>query len=76
VHSGSELDLFFLHNGMRTGVEFKREDAPRATRSMRTALADLQLDRLYVVYPGTRRYELDDRIACVPLEEVHGLAAA
>jgi len=76
VHSGSELDLFFLHNGMRTGVEFKREDAPRATRSMRTALADLRLDRLYVVYPGTRRYELDDRIACVPLEEVHGLAAA
>ena len=31
------------------------------------ALADLALERLFVVYPGTRRLELDDRITAVPL---------
>ena len=29
--------------------------------------ADLGLKRLFVVYPGTRRFELDDRITAVPL---------
>lgn len=69
VHSGAELDLFFLHEGERVGVEFKREDAPRTTRSMRTALEDLRLNQLLVVYPGTHRYSLDEKITCVPLAE-------
>jgi len=30
-------------------------DAPTATKSMRIALDDLGLSRLYVVYPGERR---------------------
>jgi len=28
---------------------------------------ELGLKRLFVVYPGTRRFELDDRITAVPL---------
>ena len=51
----------------RVGVEFKRVDAPRLTPSMRTALADLRLDALYVVYPGNKRYTLAERIEVVPL---------
>lgn len=74
VHAGSELDLFFVHRGRRIGVEMKREDAPRLTRSMRIAWQDLQLDRLFVVYPGERRYELGDGIECVPLTMVGDLA--
>ncbi|MEZ6036110.1 MAG: ATP-binding protein [Planctomycetota bacterium] len=73
VHSGSELDLFFMHESRRVGVEFKREDAPRVTKSMRVAQKDLRLDRLLVVYPGTRRYALDDRIECVPLLQVESV---
>jgi hypothetical protein len=34
---------------------------------MHIALADLALERLYVVYPGRRRYALADRIEAVPL---------
>ena len=34
---------------------------------MRIALADLQLDALYVVYPGDRRYRLGERVEAVPL---------
>jgi predicted AAA+ superfamily ATPase len=73
VHAGSELDLFFLHKGKRIGVEVKREDAPRMTRSMHVAMADLQLDRLLVIYPGSLRYRLADRVECVPFSELHTL---
>lgn len=34
---------------------------------MQSALRDLSLDRLLVVYPGSRAYEPHDRIHAVPL---------
>lgn len=70
VHSGAELDLFMLAGGRRIGVEFKREDAPRLTHSMQVALADLKLDRLNVIYPGNRRYRLNEKTEALPLREV------
>jgi hypothetical protein len=48
-------------------VEFKRMDAPRLTPSMQTALKDLRLEALYVVYPGSRRYALAANVEVVPL---------
>ena len=66
THNGAELDLLLLIQGRRVGVEIKRVDAPRRTRSMAVALNDLRLDALYVVYPGDTRYVIDDRIAAVP----------
>lgn len=65
VHNGPELDLYFPNRGI--GIEIKRQDAPSVTRSMQSAQRDLRLDRLLVVYPGTRAYELADRIQAVPL---------
>jgi uncharacterized protein len=67
THSGAELDLLLLKGGQRVGVEFKRADAPAVTPSMKIAMQDLQLDRLYVVYPGNRRYMLAERMEAVPL---------
>jgi uncharacterized protein len=69
VHSGSELDLLMKIGSRRIGVEFKRADAPVATRSMRLAIADTKLDELWVVYPGTRSYALDRIITVLPLRE-------
>jgi hypothetical protein len=69
VHSGSELDLLMEISKRRIGVEFKRADAPHATRSMHLAIADIGLDELWVVYPGTRAYALDDRITVRPLTD-------
>lgn len=66
THNGAELDLLLLIQGRRLGVEIKRVDAPRRTRSMAVALNDLRLDALYIVYPGDVRYVIDDRIAAVP----------
>ena len=67
THNGAELDLLLFKNGQRVGVEFKRADAPGVTLSMNIAMHDLQLDRLYVVYPGTLRYPLGERMEAVPL---------
>ncbi len=67
THSGAELDLLLIQNGRRYGVEIKRSDAPTLTPSMRTAISDLKLDRLYVVYPGTQRYALGRSIEALPL---------
>jgi hypothetical protein len=67
THSGAELDLLLLKNGKRIGVECKRVDAPRLTPSMRTALADLNLSKLLVIYPGPHSYPLAENIHATPL---------
>ena len=67
THAGAEIDLLLFKDGRRTGVEIKRADAPRLTHSMRTALTDLHLDRLLVIYPGERRYALAENVEVIPL---------
>ncbi len=70
THQGAELDLLLFKRGRRIGVECKREDAPRFTASMRIALSDLRLDKLYVVYPGAQSYKLAKNVEVVPLSEM------
>lgn len=67
THSGAELDLLMLKNGRRLGIECKRVDAPRVTRSMNIALENLELDSLTIIYPGERPYPLTERITATPL---------
>jgi len=69
THNGAELDLLLFKDGRRIGVECKRADAPALTPSMRIALSDLKLDELRVVYPGTSRYRLGERVEVVPLSD-------
>ncbi|MCX6893312.1 MAG: ATP-binding protein [Verrucomicrobiota bacterium] len=67
THGGAELDLLITRGGAKYGFEFKFTDAPATTKSMRVAMTDLLLKRLFVVYPGTRRFELDDDLIALPL---------
>ena len=76
THAGAELDLLLMRGGKRYGFEFKHADAPGTTRSMRVAIADLGLDRLWIVYPGDEAYPLDDRISAIPVSGVPDLAAS
>jgi len=68
THNGAEIDLVLVKDGRTFGVECKRVDAPRLTPSMRIALEDLKLKQIAVVYPGTRRYSLAERVNAVPVE--------
>ncbi len=74
THAGAELDLLIMQGGRTYGFEFKLSDAPGTTRSMRTALADLELEHLWVVYPGQEAYPLDERISVLPVSDVPALA--
>jgi hypothetical protein len=70
THAGAELDLFWQAAGRNWGVEFKYEDAPRLTRSMKTAVEDLELERLWVVYPGKAAYRLTEKVQVLPLADM------
>jgi predicted AAA+ superfamily ATPase len=70
THAGAELDLFWQKGSKNWGVEFKLGDAPTYTTSMKTALHDLKLEHLWVVYPGEKAYPLDKKISALPLSSV------
>lgn len=68
--AGAELDLFLTVGGARYGVEVKYGDAPSVTKSMRVALHDLALDRLFVVGPWTDSYPLGENVEACSLVDV------
>ena len=79
LHSGRRIQLFgyseqfnlvLRKDGRLLGVECKRTDAPRLTPSLRIALEDLQLERIAVVYPGSKRFSIASAVEAVPLHEV------
>jgi uncharacterized protein len=70
THAGAELDFFWQAGARSWGVEFKYEDAPRLTRSMRTAVEDLKLERLWIVNPGKTAYRLTEKVQVLPLADI------
>lgn len=70
THNGAEIDLVVVKDGRIFGVECKWVDAPRLTPSMRIAKDDLKLEKIIVVYPGKRRYEIAKNIHAIPLQEI------
>ena len=70
THSGSELDLLWQWGGLNWGVEFKYQDAPRLTRSMKAAMEELELAGLWVIYPGRTSYRLAEKILVLPLCDI------
>jgi predicted AAA+ superfamily ATPase len=75
THGGAELDLLVRVRGKSYGFEIKYADAPGTSRSMQVALHDLSLEHLWVVYPGSQEYALDERITVWPLAALPRLAA-
>jgi len=70
THQGAEMDLVIQREGRLLGVEIKRTDAPKITPSVRIALEDLGLERVAIVYPGTKRYPLASSVEAVPLQDL------
>jgi uncharacterized protein len=76
THSGAELDLLISHRSRRFGFEFKYSEAPQVTRSAHTAISDLQIDQLWVVYPGEHCFPIEKKITAIPLSRVSELPSA
>jgi len=70
THNGAELDLFWQQGGKNWGVELKYLDAPRMTKSMHSAIKDLDLAGLWVVHPGSGSYRLDPKVNAISLREL------
>lgn len=67
THGGAEMDLVLQHRGRLYGVECKRTDTPRITPSIRNSLEDLSLEKVWIVYPGSRRLQLHERVEALPI---------
>lgn len=70
VHSGAELDLMFLRDGHRYGIEAKFSEAPEVTSSMKTALNELGLSHLWIIYPGKHTYPAEKKITILSLQNI------
>jgi uncharacterized protein len=70
THAGAELDILVQKGRAPIGLEVKWGDAPRMTKSMHVAIADLGLRKLYVVYPGPQRYSLAKNVEVLPAHEL------
>lgn len=75
TQSGAELDLLIFSGGQRFGIECKSSEAPKVTKSMHSALADLHLQHLWVIYPGKDSYPAHEKITMLPLSEISSLPA-
>jgi len=72
---GAEVDLLLHRPGGAAplAVEMKHTLAPRPTRGLRSALADLDNPAAFIVYPGTEFYPLDENIRALPAQQLHRL---
>lgn len=62
THGGAEMDLIVERGGKRYGFEFKATEKPTVTHSMTIAQADLDLEKVYLVYPGELSFPLRDQM--------------
>lgn len=67
THNRAELDLLFIKNGKKIGFEIKLNDRPSLTPSMRIAVRDLKLKKLFVIYPGKMNYDLDNHTRVISI---------
>lgn len=65
THAGAELDLLIVRGKRRLGFEVKRTSSPRLTPSMRSALADLGLQRLYVIHAGEHSFDMGKKVSAI-----------
>jgi predicted AAA+ superfamily ATPase len=67
THAGAELDLLVVRGRKRWGFEVKRTSSPSMTPSMRTALSDLKLQRLFVIHAGEHSFDMAKNVRAIAL---------
>ena len=68
---GAEVDLVLTWpDGRVWTVEVKRSLSPAVERGLRSALADLEPQRSFVVYPGSERYPLGAETTAIGLPDL------
>ena len=65
AHTGSEIDLVVNRGNELRGFEIKRTLAPTVTRSMRSAVQELNLSSIDVIHAGESTFPLHEKIRAV-----------
>jgi predicted AAA+ superfamily ATPase len=70
THAGAEIDLVIHIQGKLIGVECKFSDVPKLQPGSKTAKEDLNLDHLYLVYPGNKTFPIEKNITVLSIDDV------
>ena len=70
THSGAEIDCLWIRGQRRWGFEFKRTSSPTLTRSVRTALDLLGLQRVYIIHAGAESFPLHAKVTAVAASQI------
>jgi predicted AAA+ superfamily ATPase len=70
THSGAELDFLVVRGKKRLGFEFKRTASPRVTPSMRSALDDLNPQRIDIIHAGEHTFDIEKKVRAVALTRI------
>jgi uncharacterized protein len=73
THSDAELDLLILKDGKKLAFEFKYTDHPKMTRSMHSALKDLELDLITVIVPMDVDFLIHERVRVMGLKKYEAM---
>jgi len=73
TYSGAEIDLLFFYKGRRYGAEIKFTEKPRPTKSIRAAIQSLNLEHVWIIYPGEHSYPIDDIITVLPISDSNAI---
>jgi len=70
THAGAELDLLVVRGTRRIGFEVKRTTSPAMTRSTRSAVETLGLDRLDIIHAGEHTFPLGGSVRAVAFDHL------
>jgi len=70
VHTGAELDLVLKKRGKLYGIEVKYNEAPKLSKSMTSAISELLLSHLWIIYPGSENYKLSKEISVISISKL------
>lgn len=73
THSGAEVDLFWRVGNKNRAAEVKYTDTPRITKSMQSAVKSLNLEHLWVIYPGDKTFPLTKNITALSIYNLEAL---
>lgn len=68
--TGVEIDLILEWPNETWAIEIKHSLTPRPERGFHVALDDIEPDRAFVVYPGTRRYRVAPEVEALSLPDL------
>lgn len=73
MHTGAEIDLIFHRNSKLWGIEFKFTDTPKTTPSIKSAIEELNLEHVWIINPGNKKYQLSDKLTVTVIIKISNL---